>query len=325
MERIIRRQVPESDPVYQTQREKDRASEESKIFGVDQLASYERVTRLYNSTLTQNAELATQLEHVADKDPLLVDGLTKRIEENNKDANTFLKERREYLRTPFEELMKELNLLFLEPGYENKKQYVLSHLRTMFAGTEIRAELKKYFGEDLSKFTVYNVLLKTIDKSLSDELIYRVTRAHVEAVRKEEIRLQEVASKTKVEFKKEILEAVATGYLPKAAEVALERITSLPICLSDTLLSARSLTAGENTSSRVIRISNEELQEDSMPRVRKILFHELMHEISGKSTTVKTATTASKFDGTQNQSHSSFHRKSGISLSDPSMWHSTNT
>lgn len=314
-----RRQVPESDPIYQEERERWKKAYSNDVFGARELSIYDGNMRMHERIVGQNRDLEAELSKIENKDDERAQSLSGTMQINSEFAEKMLREKTEYLRKSFKRLAEDLSELLNQSGYEDRKKYILGEVGKMFGAPEVQDELKRHFGDDLSEFTAINLFIKVIDGSISDEFMYAVAKRHVEDIREQEAQLEKIVEETKTEFKTAVTEAVANGSLPETAAEALHRIDSVVVSLSDRLLAVQSSKLGEADDSGKIRVSNEQLQAHLVPRLKKTIVHEFLHELSGKSVTVRT-----KIDDGPHQIHHAFHRKTGVALNDPDLWYSPN-
>ena len=155
-----RRQVPESDPTYQKEREHRKKDYSNDVFGEGELSIYEGNIKISEIIVVQNRDLEVELSKIGNKEDELAQSILYRIQINSELAEKKLNEKAEYLRKSFTRLAKDLSNLLVQDGYDNRKKYVLGEVSKMFSAPEIQDELKKHFGDDLSEFTAINLLIK---------------------------------------------------------------------------------------------------------------------------------------------------------------------
>lgn len=304
--------MPESDPVYQEERERWRAAHQSAVFGASSLGIYETDTFTREGLLERVMELQRELDAMTDKDGERARHLSEDIQSASDYATTLLQERAKFLRTACKTLMNGVLILLGEDGREDRKEFVFSEIGRMLSAPEIQDELRRNFGDDLSALPFIKLYRAIEEDKLSDECLYAMVKRHVEDIRAQERKLQEIVAETKDKFRTAVTEAVSRGVLPETAAASLRRIDEAEVFLSDRLLSVRSSRIGDSHDSGAIDVSNEQLQDRLLPRMKKSLYHEFLHELSGKSITVLTEANEGP-----HTSRYAFSRKNGVSLGNP--------
>lgn len=311
----VRRQVPELDPVYQQARERPRKAYSNEVFAYASVGIYERETETIKRVTDHINELEQELSKIAGSG----DETAQRLSESIKRDRAFLENEKptegQHLRKDFINLARELINLMDRPIDDDLKSYVYSEVRYMFDSEEIRDQLKKYFGDDLKSFTPMGLFVKIVDGSIPNELLCAVAKRHIEHIHEQEKELEKIVTETKQEFKEAVKTAVAENRLPLSAAEALQRIDSVEVTLTDKMKSIRSSALGDSADSGEITVNNIQLRPQLIPRLKKTLFHEFLHELSGKSVTIMTKT-EEFFYGPQ-KVHDVSHRKSGIALHKP--------
>jgi hypothetical protein len=314
--RTIRKEVSENDPAYIEARKRSQDAYSDRVFGRGAASIFDNrremieETRLYIDQLKESLTTETDPERVQ-----YTQGLIEREQERTAEID---REKADPLRREFNTLTGNLfKLIALEPD-SNRKKYVIQEVREMFRAPEIQDELQallgdntqKFFGGELDLDLAHDFSMLSARRLFSEDLLYTVAIRHSERVAAQEAMLAELAERTKEEFKGAVIAAVERGLLPEQAARSLDRLNSIPIELSDRLASILSNTLGENHDSGKVTVSGEQLQPDLIPRLRRTLFHEFLHEISGRSITVTTETNE-KWDAPL---HLSRRKKSGVSL-----------
>lgn len=316
----IRRQVQETDLVYQEAREQYKAAHRSNAFASAGVRQYEMNMGDYGKAIEQIKGLKSEMENnIGDKDNEKAQILSSRIEANTKFAEEMIEKRGEFLRGSFKELMKNALILMMQEGYDSRKKYILEEFNKLFNISEIQKEFKNNFGNNFSEATAANFWIKFEKGLISDEFLYAMAKRHEEDIKEQKMQLDKIVGETKVDFKTAVLEAVKKGFLPEITKEVLPRIDSVAVDLSDRFNSIQLSTMGSNDKFGIISVSNEQLQENLIPRLKKILYHEFLHELSGKSIVVET-----RIDDSPNQVNHFFHEKSGVALNKPDLEYSPN-
>jgi len=312
----IRRQVPESDAMYQKERNILRNAVHERAFGSWGLHHYDRAMEDRNMIL--GLEQTPQSQREARQQ---TSAIHRMIARGGRSTESALKEslldRSRELRTSFVSLAEDLIKLNSGNAYKGRKNFILGEINTMFDLPEMKDELKRHFGDNNSGLTAPNLLNKVIDGSISDELLYAVAKRHAENFREQETRFEKIVQESKMEFSIAIKKAVTEGFLPETALSSLHRLDSVIVNLHDRLNDLLSPRSGGTEISGKITVSNEELQESVIPRLKHTLFHEFLHELSGKSITIQ--------EGIDYGSSRISHKKVGVSLNSIEASHSPNT
>ena len=307
----VRKFVPETDPVYLAERQRWQNVSRETIQGENALWLYERALedegRIAASDLKQNEYLSTI-------DPTGQDAENARnAMRSRREMMANLKERNTArLRDNFARLLQEAGTLLDASGFKDRKTYVVGEVKDMLAGEDLQAELKRIFGDDFSTFTDKELLEKVRGGEVSTDFIYRAQKNHVEKIERQAAQFETFVEKTRSEFGAAVRAAVAEGFLPATAESALHRIGSSKVVLVDRLLDMFSDVLGQHGNAGIISVLNDRFTAESLPAVRKTLFHEFFHEISGKSITVETTV-----DESVGEHHRAYDKKSGVSISGP--------
>ncbi|MEK7187893.1 MAG: hypothetical protein AAB691_03570 [Patescibacteria group bacterium] len=305
-----RRQVPETDPVYQEERERSQKAYRENIFAEGAVHHYEQSGESAERARVQNQELRKRLA-LADPTGSEARGLSEAISENQKFIERMYRDRGRYLRSDFLRFTQDLAMFFRQ-SEGGRHEYVTSEAQYMLNDPGLYPEFQECFGDNLEEVTAENLFLSIANNELSDEFLLKIAKRHIEHVQKEEEVLEKIADETKREFKAAIKKQVEKGFLPESVLNSLQRIDSVAIKLSDRFKSLLGNFMGEHGDSGEIRISNEQLTIELIPQLKEVIFHELIHELSGRSITIRTKTEEDGFKW-----HQFSHRKSGVALRDP--------
>ncbi|MBP6866189.1 MAG: hypothetical protein KBC12_01445 [Candidatus Pacebacteria bacterium] len=308
---VIKKKIPETNDIYQSEREKNRDANKTRIFGKSELAVSNKYQEAVERLEKRNIELQKFIdEELNSEKPDLgyVEGLKGTILINQENIDHFLKIKDENMLQSFEVFAGELEdfvhtgLMQVSGGTE---AYVGGVLNNLFVDESTNEELKKYFGEDLSGLTVAGLVSVLRERKLSGDFLAKATERHVAFFEKQESYLEQFAKKTKTEFVEAVTQAVKSGLLPQVAMESLPRIDHVRVVLSDRLTNLSSSTLGSVDGSGLVSVDSQNLQDKSLPQLKKVLFHEFMHELSGKSNSL-----VQYFDGEIR----AFPKKSGLRL-----------
>ena len=176
---ITRKQVPETDPIYQKEREFLRKSSSGdEAFTELELRLCEMDTRWHEGLINENKKLEERLLEIEDKNNEEAQNILRKIKSNSEKADKKLDERDRYLRKAYKQFTHEWILLLENEGSDDRKNFILDEVKEMFAVPEIQEELKKHFGGDLSEFKINNLFSKLADGSISNELLHTITKKH---------------------------------------------------------------------------------------------------------------------------------------------------
>lgn len=317
-EEIMRHQVPESDPIYQDEREKQKTSFRKLIFGESEVSIYERKIAELEQSLHQKITLQEKLAKTTDEEERAE--INELIDEYDQLAQKDHEMHDLYLRSSFQELAKDLLILSRKSEDAFRQEFAREQIIAMLTIPTITAFFAKDMtGQALSEFSLEQLALLMTEK-LPSELLYKAALQHLENIKIQKEYLAEFVIKTKEEFKEVVRREVEKQILPLTAESALIRLDSTDVQLWDNLTNLNSLTVGTHSSTGQIRISNLQLLPDLLPVLRHSLFHEFLHELSGKSTTIRSIT-----DGPGQPIHTIESRKAGLVLRDKENLHNPNT
>lgn len=312
-----RHKVPESDIEYQELREQFRARNHPSAFGEETLGYYDLYDGLYQALRTELEDLNTRLQEAqSEQDEEQVAVFNQAIVEETARAEQLLKERDTTIRLKFEYLMESWQRLQQQViGISESDRHIGEEFGKMIDDPESREELEVIFGEKFSGFTIKNMLAKITDGSISEGLILKALKKHVDSFEKQKEQLAKITERIKENFKERVREAVEQQVLPEEALQALSRLDLIAVDLKDRLQNILSPIVGSCGTSGRIEVVSELLQPELEKRLEKTLFHEFLHEISGKAITIY-----SEDDG-----KIAYHRRSGIALHSRKLGYSPNT
>lgn len=324
----ISRQVPENDSGYLEEHEKGRDVNSKRFFGQHAVNHYEHYLLRYESVLQEVAKFKEDSSRVENSSPQRVDFFSSHIASKLKASEELLGGAPEYLRKDFHDLFLQIDELLLSSLYDERKRLIVKEVRRMFNTPEIQDELTRHFGSDFSGFTPLEFALKIVDGTISNQLLYYMAKKHLEHLSQQERLLEEIVEETKNEFKLAVESAVEQGFLPAAAAQALARLDNVSVKMEDRLMNIWSGKLGESATLGRITVSNEQLQSKLIPRLKKTLFHEFLHEIAGRSISVYSQERI--INGMRRQVNRVIYRKNGVQLmiADPNRslrdWHTPN-
>lgn len=318
----IQRYVSEQDPTYQKKIEERKKYDDKYVFGYRGVKEYERGQR-------REKELEEDIRSIQEE----IDTLDKDSPTARAYANAIATKRQwateaaaqnpfdTQLRSEFKHLAKQLHLFSGQKGeaYSKRELFAWTELVQMLDDPEIQQELKKHFKEDLSDFFPLNFYLKVADGSLPSETLYQAAKRHEARIHEQEQALLTFVEEKKKEFRQFIEQRVSSRQLPQTALEGLGRIDRVTIHISDTLADLESTTVGHFDRHQRIGIANENLIAGEMDAVKKTLFHEWLHAISGSSINVETRTYPPiAADGDPTKFHSAYQKKVGLSVANGS-------
>ncbi len=173
------------------------------------------------------------------------------------------------------------------PGVGPLQIYGIDRFRSMFFDEDIRNNLKPYFGENLENFTFTELLRKISDKTLPTSILHQAATLDIQNLKNKEKELREITKETKNEFKSSVELAVNNKRLPKSALDNLSKIDDVAVKIHDKFNDfLGTMVGGNHAKGKTIIISTFTLDQ-GIPAVKKILYHEFVHEISGKAYALK--------------------------------------
>lgn len=188
----------------------------------------------------------------------------------------------------FTDLGRDLGYFFSKNPDPVDMVYVQKRLSDILLFDEVRSTVEKFFGENAKNLTPTLLVDKVTLGQLDLDTLYKIAKKNREIVEKEREELKGFAEQTKKEFKEGVERAVSEGKLPAGALVNLNRIDAVTFQYADFMKRVASLTLGSAGSHGKITLNSMSLRD--LPKLRHIIFHELVHEISGKSFTLESET-----------------------------------
>jgi hypothetical protein len=188
------------------------------------------------------------------------------------------------LRRPFLALASELGTFYavsLVIDREDDVLYVRKRLREMFQVPDKRENLEAHFGKDLRLMTPQLLREKIESGALDNETLYAFAQKNIECAQRETTELETAGELFKEEFKTRVNEAAAQGLLPPAVLSNLRRVDAVQFEYRDYLNNLGSSSLASAKDHGRIAVSSHVLRDRA--RFRAIVFHELLHEISGKT------------------------------------------
>lgn len=287
----IQRRVPESNKTYQVERKRtSEADDYRRVLGRTSLRMYEREMLNKDAILEQIAIDASELEDLGEGKEEYRSYLEERIQRRQETIRQMDVEKAVYLRKDLQNFFIDLiGVIDRHDIYQDKLEVIFPEVTHMLVDEEVQVELRRVFGDDLSKLSALDLFMKTSDKSLSDECLYRMAKRHDERVGEQEEQLAIFAERTKKEFKDIVADLVTSGVLPEEARNALPRIDQVVVKLKDLLTNMKTLALADIASnSGIITVNSFQMRPEELPLLRASLFHEFLHELSGKSISIKT-------------------------------------
>ncbi len=172
----------------------------------------------------------------------------------------------------------------VEPNGD-RARFLRREVAAMFLAPEVREETRQQFGGDLQGFTL-QALRDRFGEWRADvppEFLVKVVRAHQERMNARQEQAEAIFEATKAEFLSAIQREVDKGALPIDMETVHRRLGMVRVQLWDRLLEPFSSQQGAHGSDGVISFYSSALEVGQEQRLRKTIFHELTHEIAGKS------------------------------------------
>ncbi|MEQ1499858.1 MAG: hypothetical protein ABL917_00605, partial [Parcubacteria group bacterium] len=307
-----RKQVPESDPVYQE------VIKKRKKYSVGSDVAFFKEVSFYNEDISHLESLQRNRKNIDDyfekygkvgsPESLLSssDRNLKLIEE----TTYVLEKDKKSLINSFEEVFYKI-ALFLNK-HENLDKELESDIRKMFEVMDDGEKFEDFFQEGLNFDSVQNFCKKIEQGHLSFEKIHKLAEKHMEEIDKQMLQIMELAKETKEEMVSLVKEAVERGELPQDVLVSLPRLENVTVGILDRLSHVSSRTLGSMGHDGTMKINNERLKPEYISSLKKTMIHEFFHELSGKSITTST------FKGQDgSEKNDMYLRKTGVSLYSP--------
>lgn len=165
-----------------------------------------------------------------------------------------------------------------------RREFIRERLVRMFGEGEESEAVRSALGRDVSQVEPASVLAAVLDMEGSSFVLAAGAERNLEDFSLQREEFAGFAERCKEEFREAVKHAVADGTLPGAALVNLHKIDSVGIVLADRLNPADVTTRHSGShQANVIRIYSDDFVPQRLAQVRKILFHELLHDISGSA------------------------------------------
>ncbi len=200
-------------------------------------------------------------------------------------------------RADFEYLFAKLFRKYLE-SLHDKGSYSISRGRILtqkfseiFSDPSVRGLLIKIFEDVPSDpAELASKILNKIGQAPQEltELLYAVSKFHSARFEKEKLEFEKFVQQTKESFKLSIAEAVEAGSLPEEALKSLWRLEGVGVFLKDILSDPTwPNVAAYDPALAKIEVGSDLVEIEGWERIRKTLFHEFFHVISGKAINFK--------------------------------------
>lgn len=167
----------------------------------------------------------------------------------------------------------------------DRAPFLRREVAAMFLAPEVREETRQQFGGDLQGFTL-QVLLRRLEdprSPLPSEFLSRVVRAHQERMKARQERAERILEEVKAEFLQAVEREVKRGDFPIDTETVRARLSAVGPSLRDRLLEPFSRSMGSHGHDGVVSFYSDGLEDGQRASLRETIFHELTHEIAGKS------------------------------------------
>lgn len=284
MEKVTRvRHVPEEDSRVQKERMKrfDQSKGTAGIFGEVGANLYDVINDRIQYLKEQNTRSREYLQGI-DPSDWQHQAVSEEIARRAQAVEELEKDKGKNLIADFVYLANDLSVFFRNPLRDPEKTaYVRSRLKELFLFPEIKEKIEQLFGEDLEGLTP-SLLKENVESgALETELLYSIAKKNVEIVKKESEKFRELCDSYRDEFKKSVVHAVEEGKLPDDALKNLSRVDTVKFGYRDTMYMISYSAEGGAGNHGDITASGMNITRPE--RLRHTIFHELMHEISGKT------------------------------------------
>lgn len=277
------RQVPFDSPEHRAVRDRERAYKSTRYFGLSGVDEYEYLETIVQSTQERILHIEEQQEfHQGDPIALREHQNLLEIVERSKERKG------ETLRKEFSTLLRSFIELVEGDADPERIGFIAQELGFMLEAPEIQSELHQHFGDQVAKIPATSLLALIDNNAISNAGLYHLAQRHVQRMREKKESLNNFASYTQSEFVDIFNEWVERGVIPASALENLRTLEMIQIELADRLLEPSESVAGTSDQHGDIRVSDDQLDGQKLPRLRKTIFHELLHSASGKSITIKT-------------------------------------
>ncbi len=306
-----RLQVPDTDPGFK--REREIPPDPTEIFGAQALLEYSQsIYREYEPffekwmqeikdlrekqarPLTDDEK--SRINFLKSKPPadiyqMEIDDLTERVERYRK-----------YEPEGCRKDMGDVLFLFLKMQGKEKDpryEYLKKELQCMFfPDDETVEQLKQYFDENATQLKPIDFWIKVKNKTIPAELLMKFLVVHFERVQEQQKFLERIVPEIKNEFKEAVTEAVEQGLLPASVIQVVDRIDDIQVWLKDELFTLVKDNSQNDATTKLgtfnawghVMVNNilfKDSEEDTLRNIKETLFHEFMHELSGRSLSMR--------------------------------------
>ncbi len=299
----VRHKVPENDPRYLEIRREALQKTQHAIWGTEAMKDYEHgmhfATRVHERVeeLQQDKRKLGELEEAL----ALGRGPDTRAEERVEDAARiergiqsaeeqearFREEAMGVFQPEFLRLVGEIDLLGGTP-FTDREKFLLRKLGYLFMwDDESRTEMKKLFGPDLKGFTTTGVWMKLKYDEIPPEVLHRAMLHHQDHMNEQLERFDALFEDIKRDFIEQVERGIKEGWLPVPIERLRSRLELVKGKMIDTFLAVGSMRQGSHNANGVIEVYDHLLSPESADGLRHTIFHELLHEISGRTIEVR--------------------------------------
>jgi hypothetical protein len=279
--------VPEEDTRVQEERLRRRGQSSglAGVFGSSGLSTHDalvdRIAYLREQNIRSREYLAkldpSDLEHKA---------VLEEIDRKEKLLIELDAEKGNGLIADFKYLAKDLAAYFSRPFADPEKTaFVRERLRELFLCPEVAEKMENLFGEGLGNFTPAAVMEKVQSGELDVDTMLVIARKNGELTKYDAEKFHELCEGFRNEFKDAVIHAVREEKLPPDTLSNLARVDSVHFQFRDTMDMVAYSAEGSAGAHGSINASGMNLRRPE--RLRHTVFHELMHEIAGKTLSLR--------------------------------------
>lgn len=302
MERRTRSMVPETDENYLEVRTDALWRAKHEVWGSDLIKEYEAFGQALENKRTDLEKDEWWLEKVktslknasTEEDRLfyqkLVEEREKQLSRNQEERASFQKRGERLIQFKLAALFREvLHDLLIRTRFEpdtERTDFLYKNVCSLLVDPGVMSEIKRYIT---GEYSLTNVVIGLSE--IPAEILYRMLVIHQARMQEWKRRTEEFMENTKKEFFEAITREVQAGRLYVDLSLVETRLSYVVGKMADRLDCPDSRTLATHDANGVIRIYNSELMGDRLEYIRHLLFHELTHELAGRSIRIITEKT----------------------------------
>ncbi len=294
MEPRLRTMVPEQDRAYREARSERLENSRPRAWG-DRARRLEEQAKQHSQELEQELETLAVEQRIAESSLLSRFGIQS-VPQRDKVRQTKIQQAqiRETLANTWKKVEHAFTQEFTDTVFtiqalppSARKTQLKRCFVSLLQANQVRSLTQVVFGkkpEDLSFEDIYQAV-STDEKPLyASDLIQHAFNEHQRRVQEQSRQAEALVEQYKREFLADLQKAMDSGRFPKVPNSTLQqRLSLIKGKVHDALNDPKRFILGTHADDGSIGISSLLLNSGDLPAIRSTLYHEFLHEISGKS------------------------------------------